>query len=67
MFDMGILLSNLLDNALEAGEKLKAGEGYIRLSLKRKESFLLLEVENRFDGRALSWGRGYPDRRWCSG
>lgn len=51
VFDMGILLSNLLDNALEAGEKLKAGEGYIRLSLKRKEPFLLLEVENRFDGR----------------
>ena len=50
MFDMGIILNNLLDNAIEACEKLETGKGFIRLSLKRKKQFLLLEVENRFDG-----------------
>ena len=50
MFDMGIILNNLLDNAIEACEKLETGKGFIRLLLRRKKQFLLLEVENRFDG-----------------
>jgi len=52
VFDMGIILNNLLDNAIEACEKLETGKGFIRLSLKRKKQFLLLEVENSFDGAA---------------
>ena len=38
VFDMGIILNNLLDNAIEACEKLEPGKGFIRLSLKRKEA-----------------------------
>lgn len=49
VFDMGILLSNLLDNAITACEKIAREERHIRLSLKRKKKFLLLEVENSFD------------------
>lgn len=52
VFDLGIILNNLLDNAIEACEKLEAGKGFIRLSLKRKKQFLLLAVENSFDGDA---------------
>lgn len=50
VFDLGVILNNLLDNAIEACEKLEPGKGFIRLSLKRKKQFLLLEVENSFDG-----------------
>ena len=50
VFDMGIILNNLLDNAIEACEKLETGKGFIHLSLKQKKQFLLLEVENSFDG-----------------
>lgn len=50
VFDLGIILNNLLDNAIEACEKLEPGKGFIRLSLKQKKQFLLLEVENSFDG-----------------
>ena len=50
VFDMGIILNNLLDNAIEACEKLETGKGFIRLSLKRKKPFLILYVENSFDG-----------------
>ena len=50
MFDLGIILNNLLDNAIEACEKLESGKGFIRITLKRKKQFLLLEVENSFDG-----------------
>ena len=50
VFDLGIILNNLLDNAIEACEKLESGKGFIRLMLKRKKQFLLLEVENSFDG-----------------
>ena len=51
-FDLGIILNNLLDNAIEACEKQESGKGFIRLMLKRKKQFLLLEVENSFDGTA---------------
>ena len=50
VFDMGIILNNLLDNAIEACEKLETGKGFIHLSLKQKKQFLLLEVENSFNG-----------------
>ena len=50
VFDMGIILNNLLDNAIEACEKLETGKGFVRLSLKRKKQFLILCVENSFDG-----------------
>ncbi|MCI9140681.1 MAG: GHKL domain-containing protein [Lachnospiraceae bacterium] len=52
VFDMGIILNNLLDNAIEACEKLETDKGFIRLSLKRKKQFLILYVENSFDGAA---------------
>ena len=57
VFDMGIILNNLLDNAIEACEKLETGKGFVCLSLKRKKQFLLLCVENSFDG-AVSIRKG---------
>ena len=50
VFDLGIILNNLLDNAIEACEKLEPGKGFIHLELRRRKQFLLLEVENSFDG-----------------
>ena len=52
VFDLGVILNNLLDNAIEACEKLEPGKGFIRLTMKRKKQFLLLDVENSFDGAA---------------
>ena len=61
VFDMGIILNNLLDNAIEACGKLETGKGFVRLSLKRKKQFLLLEVENSFDGAVpVSKGSSLP-------
>lgn len=56
-FDMGIVLNNLLDNAIEACENLEQEKRHISLTLKRKNHFLLVEVENSFDGR-LEWKDG---------
>lgn len=56
-FDIGIVLNNLLDNAIEACEKLEREKRRISLRMKRKEHFLLVEVENSFDGR-LVWKEG---------
>ena len=58
VFDMGIILNNLLDNAIEACEKLEPGKRFIRLVLKRKKQFLLLDVENSFDGAVPVQVRG---------
>lgn len=61
VFDMGIILNNLLDNAIEACQKAEPEERYIRLVLKRRPPFLLLEVENSFDGIAIQWNEeGLP-------
>ena len=59
VFDMGIILNNLLDNAIEACEKVETGKGFVRLSLKRKKQFLILYVENSFDG-AVPISKGSP-------
>ena len=59
VFDLGIILDNLLDNAIEACEKLEQGKGFIRLSLMQKKQFLLLTVENSFDG-IVSMGKESP-------
>lgn len=57
-YDIGVILGNALDNAIEACRKLKAKEpgadAFIRLSSLQKGSLLILKVENSFDGR-LSW------------
>lgn len=56
-FDLGIILNNLLDNAIEACEKLEQEKRHISLTLKRKSHFLLIDVENNFDGK-LEWREG---------
>jgi len=62
VFDLGIILDNLLDNAIEACEKLEPGKGFIHLNLKQKKQFLLLTVENSFDGTvSMREGKSLPD------
>lgn len=58
VFDLGIILNNLLDNAIEACGKMEPGKGFVRLILKRKKQFLLLEVENNFDRTVLRQAGG---------
>lgn len=54
-YDIGIILGNALDNAMEACRKLKtkeAGEeAFIRISSFQKRELFFLKVENSFDGR----------------
>lgn len=51
-YDIGIILNNLLTNALEACEKInEKEERYIILSGRQKRKFFLIEVKNTFDGK----------------
>lgn len=56
-YDMGIILGNALDNAIEACRKLKAiepdAEAFIRISSFQKKELFFLKVENSFDGRLV--------------
>ena len=56
-YDIGIILGNALDNALEACKKLKAeepeAETFIRLSSYAKGKMFFLEIENSFDGKVV--------------
>ena len=49
-FDIGIILHNLLQNALEACEAVPNGKKFITLSGIQKKRFFLIEVENPFQG-----------------
>ena len=59
-FDVGIILQNLLQNALEACEKVSEGERFITLTGKRKGRFFLLEVKNSFAGEVVFGQDGLP-------
>ena len=56
-YDIGIILGNALDNAMEACRKLKAGESaaeaFIRISSFQKRELFFLKMENSFDGRLV--------------
>ena len=49
-YDIGIILSNLLQNAQEACEKITHGRKYIHLTGRRKKRFFLIEITNSFEG-----------------
>ncbi len=59
-FDMGIILQNLLQNALEACGKVSEGERFIVLTGKRKGRFFLIEVKNSFVGEVVFGQDGLP-------
>ncbi len=52
-YDIGIILNNLLTNALEACEKMDGKERYIILSGRQKKKFFLIEVRNSFEGEIV--------------
>ena len=59
-FDVGIILQNLLQNALEACGKVSEGERFIALTGKRKGRFFLIEVKNSFAGEVVFGQDGLP-------
>ncbi|MDE7303005.1 MAG: GHKL domain-containing protein [Oscillospiraceae bacterium] len=56
-YDIGIILGNALDNAIEACKKLKINEPsadtFIRLRSVQKGNFLILTIENSFYGKLV--------------
>lgn len=59
-FDVGIILQNLLQNALEACEGVPEGKRYIYLTGKRAGRFFLIEVRNPFAGGVAFGPDGLP-------
>ncbi len=59
-FDVGIILQNLLQNAVEACEKVNQGERFIVLTGNRKGRFFLIEVKNSFVGEVVFGQDGLP-------
>ena len=59
-FDVGIILQNLLQNAVESCEKLDGDDRFIELTGKRKGHFFLIEVKNPFTGELTFGQDGLP-------
>lgn len=49
-YDIGVIINNLLQNALEACEKMAEGKRYIYLSGRQKKKFYVINVKNLFEG-----------------
>lgn len=52
-YDIGIIINNLLQNALEACEGIQTGKRYMVLSGRQKKKFFLIEVKNSFAGEVI--------------
>lgn len=52
-YDIGIIVNNLLQNALEACERMYTGKKYISLSGRQKKRFFIIDVKNSFDGEVI--------------
>lgn len=59
MYDIGIILNNALDNAIEACEKVKE-ERKISLKSYEKGNLFFIEVSNNFDNITLDPETGFP-------
>jgi len=57
-FDMGIILGNLLDNAIKAASK-SANDKKIQIGIYFEKGFLYIQVENTFDGNVIMEGKKY--------
>ena len=49
-YDIGVIINNLLQNALEACENMAESKKYIYLSGRQKKKFYLINVKNSFEG-----------------
>lgn len=52
-FDIGIIVNNLLQNALEACVRMSAGNRYISITGRQKKKFFLIEVRNSYEGEIV--------------
>lgn len=52
-YDIGVIINNLLQNALEACEKMAEGKRYIYLSGRQKKKFYVINVKNSFEGEVI--------------
>ena len=60
-YDIGIIVNNLLINAIEACERMKGGDRYISISSKQKKKFYIIEVTNSCEGEIrMDEGSGLP-------
>ncbi len=50
MDDITVIIGNLLDNAVEAVQKLKLNERYLKIEIKKDLYFLFIRIENSYTG-----------------
>lgn len=60
-FDLNMLLSNLLDNALEALEKTE--ERYLYVEMNYQKGVLLIQISNSFDGTVIKERRTFITKK----
>lgn len=57
--DLCVIIGNILDNALEASEKLPPQEAYIDLNIQYKKELLSISIKNKYKGRLTKSNRNF--------
>ena len=52
-YDIGIIINNLLQNALEACGRMTSMSRYISISSRQKKKFFLIEIRNSYEGEIV--------------
>ena len=52
-YDIGIIINNLLQNALEACGRMASADRYVSISSRQKKKFFLIEVRNSYEGEIV--------------
>lgn len=61
-FDITAIFANLWDNAIEACDKVNEGK-YIVMDISRRNDFLLINIENSYNGKIIRGKDGYTSTK----
>lgn len=61
-FDITAIFANLWDNAIEACDKVNKGK-YIAMDISRRNDFLLINIENSYNGKIIKNKDGYTSTK----
>ena len=57
--DLCVIIGNILDNAIEASEKLPSKEAYIDLNIQHKKELLSISIKNKYKGKLTKNNRQF--------
>lgn len=62
-YDLGILIGNLVDNAIEAIEKIEIEKRYLNIEIAYEPDYVVIKVANPFNQEVLHYDNNYESTK----